>query len=284
MNEKKNTIANTLIPQTNYRKQTSKLLANMDTAIIPIGKNHREKDQVTQHISDLIDTIHNVVLNKKNRTSKLKITIIDTLFQTTTGPIPSTFDALWKIIQPAILNTIKVHYLSYHIDDLLFNFDKKLTFLVTKYKRHLPYHISLTEGDDLATIAQLELIETFKAWQPIKNPDVWPLAYTRVNGAMKDHIRYISKSDPTRFYDWVVDAANLYLAVNNDNSHESTIENSAELDRALSSLTQKEANIVTLYINDDLTFKEISKKLHMSESQISRIYKAATKKIKTILI
>ena len=147
----------------------------------------------------------------------------------------------------------------------------------------MPYHISLTEGDDLTTIAQLELIETFKAWQPSKNPDIWPLAYTRVNGAMKDHIRYISKSDPTRFYDWVVDAANLYLAVNNDNSHESTIENSAELDRALSSLTQKESQIVTLYINEDLTFKDISKKLNISESQISRIYKAATKKIKAIL-
>ena len=101
---------------------------------------------------------------------------------------------------------------------------------------------------------------------------------------MKDHMRYISKSDPTRFYDWVVDAANLYLAVNDDNSHESTIETSTELERALKELTPKEQNIVHLYINEDLTFAEISKRIKLSESQISRIYKQATKKIKTYSI
>ena len=100
---------------------------------------------------------------------------------------------------------------------------------------------------------------------------------------MKDHIRYISKSDPTRFYDWITDAANLYLAVNEDNSHESQIENSSELERALKVLNEKEKKIVKLYVNDDLTFSEISKKIQLSESQISRIYKQALKKIKELL-
>ena len=100
---------------------------------------------------------------------------------------------------------------------------------------------------------------------------------------MKDHIRYISKSDPTRFYDWVTDAANLYLAVNEDNSHESEIENSSELERALKVLNEKEKKIVTLYVNEDLTFSEISKQIQLSESQISRIYKQALKKIKEVL-
>ena len=109
------------------------------------------------------------------------------------------------------------------------------------------------------------------------------MAYTRVNGAMKDHIRYISKSDPTRFYDWVSDAANLYLAVSNDNSYEETIENSTELDRALDSLSEKEQKIVILYLNKDLTFKQISEKIDLSESQVSRIYKESVKKIKEIL-
>ena len=112
---------------------------------------------------------------------------------------------------------------------------------------------------------------------------MWPLAYMRINGAMKDHIRYISKSDPTRFYDWVTDAANLYLAVNHDNAYESSIENSTELERALTHLNNKEKTIVKLYINQDLTFGEIAKRISLSESQISRIYKGAVKKIKAIL-
>ena len=94
----------------------------------------------------------------------------------------------------------------------------------------------------MQTIAQLELIETFKAWNPAKNPDIWPLAYTRINGH-ESHMRYISKTDPTRFYDWVVDAANLYLAVNDDNSHESSIETSTELERALKELYQKKEKL-----------------------------------------
>ena len=210
--------------------------------------------------------------------------IFDALFQSTKKSVSDEFEAVWKLIETPVLNQIKVTFLTTSIDLFLMNYEKQLQFLVNKYKRHLPQHISITEGDEsLQTIAQLELIETFKAWNPAKNPDIWPLAYTRINGAMKDHMRYISKADPTRFYDWVVDAANLYLAVNDDNSHESNIETSNDLERALKELSPKEQKIVTLYINEDLTFSEISKKIKLSESQISRIYKQATKKIKTLL-
>ena len=41
--------------------------------------------------------------------------------------------------------------------------------------------------------------------------------------------------------------------------------------------------IVIFYLNEDLTFNEISKRINLSESQISRIYKQAIKKIKEIL-
>ena len=58
----------------------------------------------------------------------------------------------------------------------------------------------------------------------------------------------------------MVDAANLYLAVNNDNSHELNIENNAELERALEKLNQKEKTIIKMYINEDQTFKNISHK------------------------
>ena len=76
---------------------------------------------------------------------------------------------------------------------------------------------------------------------------------------MKDHIRYISKSDPSRFYDWVTDAAQLYLSINEDNSHELKIENSSDLSTALKVLNEKEKKVVILYIKDDMTFSDIEK-------------------------
>jgi RNA polymerase sigma factor (sigma-70 family) len=279
----KNNIASTLIPQSNYRKYSNKQLNHLNTDIPPIGKTPPEKKQIIEEIKHMIILIHEVVIKRSHSGNTLQKKITQALFQTTKEPVPINHHDIWKIIQAPILNVIKVHYLNHHIESFLLAYEQQLGFLINKYKRHLPQHVSYVEGDDLKTIAQLELIETFKAWNPTKNKDIWPLAYTRINGAMKDHIRYISKSDPTRFYDWVTDAANLYLAINDDNSHESEIENSSELNRALKELNEKERKIVTMYINEDLTFSEISKRIKLSESQISRIYKQAIKKIKSIL-
>tara|TARA_Y100000590_G_C15513124_1_gene936151 strand:+ start:109 stop:963 length:855 start_codon:yes stop_codon:yes gene_type:complete len=283
MSEKKNNIASTLIPQSNYRKSTAKELASLDTNISPIGKNHPEKKELIEKINELIALIHEVLLKKEHTGSTLQKKISALLFQNTTKNIPTDLHETWKLIEVHVLNFIKVHYLNIHIESFIIAYEQQVGFLVNKYKHHLPQYISFVEGDDLKTIAQLELIETFKAWHPSKNHDIWPLAYTRINGAMKDHIRYISKSDPTRFYDWVTDAAHLYLAINEDNSHESHIENSSELDRALKELNEKEKKIVRLYVTEDLTFSEISSRINLSESQISRIYKQALKKIKNIL-
>ena len=100
------------------------------------------------------------------------------MFQSSKNKVPQDYEGIWKLIELPILNQIKVHFLTSSIELFLNNYEKQVSFLVNKYKRHLPHHISLTEGDDLKTIAQLELIETFKAWNPAKNPDIWPLAYT----------------------------------------------------------------------------------------------------------
>lgn len=283
MATEKNNIASTIIPQSNYRKSSNKQLVNLNTNIPPIGKAYKEKNQIIEEVKHLIILIHEVVLKRSHSGTALQKKITNALFQPTKQTISKDPHETWKMVQEPILNIIKVHYLNHHIESFLLAYEQPLGFLINKYKRHLPQHVSYVEGDDLKTIAQLELIETFKTWNPTKNSDIWPLAYMRINGAMKDHIRYISKSDPTRFYDWVTDAANLYLAINDDNSHESKIENSSELERALKELTNKERIIVTMYINEDLTFSEISTRIDLSESQISRVYKQAIKKIKSIL-
>ena len=54
MSEKKNNIASTLIPQSNYRKSTAKELASLDTNISPIGKKHPEKKGLIEKINELI--------------------------------------------------------------------------------------------------------------------------------------------------------------------------------------------------------------------------------------
>lgn len=283
MPSEKSNIASTIIPQSNYRKSNNKKLNQLKTDLPPIGKNHTEKENIIEKIKTQIILIHEVVLKRSHSGTALQKKITNELFQSTKKTISNDLHEVWKLIETPVTNIIKVHYLNNHIESFILAYEQQVGFLINKYKRHLPQHVSSIEGDDLKTIAQLELIETFKAWNPSKNQDIWPLAYTRINGAMKDHIRYISKSDPTRFYDWVTDAANLYLAVNEDNSHEAQIENSSELDRALKELTEKERKVVTMYVNEDLTFNEISKRIKLSESQISRIYKQAIKKIKTIL-
>ena len=279
----KNQLASTYIPQSNYRNKTNKDLTKINIEISPIGDNYEHKIELKKRIISLINIIHKIIFSDESSSKKLENKIFNELFKKTKKEFPEDIDKLWDQIKTNICNLIKVHYLTYHVDIILNKFEEKLNFLVFKYKRYLPQHVSLVEGDDLKTIAQLELLETFKAWDPLKRDDLWPLAYTRINGAMKDHIRYISKSDPTRFYDWVTDAANLYLAVNNDNSYEEKIENSSELSRALKILSDKEKKIVIFYLNEDLTFNEISKRINLSESQISRIYKQAIKKIKTEL-
>ena len=239
MTTQKNKLSSSIIPQSNYRKSTGKKLTTLNTTL-PLLDHPINKTDIVNKIISLINIIHHVVFKKDYKGTSLQKKIIDQLFQKTNTKISLDLETIWKTIEHPILNIIKIHYLEKYMETLILTYEQQVGFLINKYKRHLPQHISLVEGDDLTTIAQLELIETFKAWNPNKNPDIWPLAYTRINGAMKDHIRYISKSDPTRFYDWINNAASLYLAINNDNSHETKIENNVELERALKELNEKE--------------------------------------------
>ena len=191
-----------------------------------------------------------------------------------------SLDTIWDEIQSKIINKTKYLLLQYHSQDILDHFAQKINFITLKYTRYLPSHVASSEKDDLKTISQLEFLETVKSWDPNKSDNIWSLAYTRVTGAMKDHIRYISKADPSRFYDWVVDAGYLLVSYNNHSEFETKIETSLQLTQAMDSLTQREQYIVTSYAKKDMTFQQISKELNISESQISRIYKSALEKIK----
>jgi RNA polymerase sigma factor (sigma-70 family) len=126
----------------------------------------------------------------------------------------------------------------------------------------------------------LEFVETFKVWDPKKADTIWPLAYTRINGAMKDHIRYITRSDPSRLYDWVTEAAYIYTLTSEDHNFADKIESGIELNQAMEVLSFREKRILVAYVKKDETFQTIAKKLRLSESQISRIYNKSIEKLR----
>ena len=53
------------------------------------------------------------------------------------------------------------------------------------------------------------------------------------------------------------------------------------LGEALELLTEKEKKVVTLYYYEDLTLKEISNILEVSESRVSQLHTRALQKMKT---
>tara|TARA_A100001015_G_scaffold22087_1_gene25048 strand:+ start:10923 stop:11525 length:603 start_codon:yes stop_codon:yes gene_type:complete len=192
-------------------------------------------------------------------------------------------DKLWDKIGIKIVNFLKVFLIENHVVDIMKHFSRRLIGVVRGYCRHLPLHVIESEGDDLKTISQLELLETIKVWDSINNEDVWPLAQARIVGAMRDHIRYLTRTDPTRVYDWILDSASDYMSAKKETHYVDTIDNDDQLDQALAVLSDKERRVVLSHAKQDLTFKVIGEQLKLSESQASRIYKQAIVKMRKVM-
>jgi len=192
-------------------------------------------------------------------------------------------DSVWKKIGSKIINYVKVVVLEKHLEVVNEFFLERLTIIIRRYSRTLPLHVLDTESEDLKTIAQLELIESIKAWDPINNDEVWPLAQMRMLGAMRDHIRYLSKADPTRVYEWVNDQASNYINSKTPVDHSTSFAMKDEIKQAMKQLEQREQFIIYAHVKLDLTFKVIGKQVDLSESQVSRVYKKAISKLKKII-
>ncbi len=191
---------------------------------------------------------------------------------------------LWEKAQDHITNFLKVYVLKSYVDQILFFYENRILMVVRKYSKNLPSYVVDSEVDDLYTIAQLEFLETIKVWVPYNHPEVWPLAQMRMLGAMKDHIRHISRSDPTRTYDWIANAAHLYIGFNKKADFFESFDRSDQLTRAMKNLTSREKKVVIAHTYEDLTFKTIGDRINISESQVSRIYKKAIEKVKKEII
>lgn len=186
-------------------------------------------------------------------------------------------------VDERIISGIKRYLLQKFPKEILKKFQPQLSALIGRYMSHLPRHVVSQESDDLSNVARLELFESIKSWDPRKNPKVWPLAQQRITGAMKDHIRYLTKSDPSRIYEWITNAAYLFMSVEESPHFEHKIEDGFQLDKAMRNLNEQERQVVVMYYKDNRTFKDIAKMVGLSESQVSRICKTATRKMKEII-
>ena len=190
---------------------------------------------------------------------------------------------LWSKIGHNIINIVKIHILENNIQDIFRFFSNKLNMIRRRYSRQLPYHVVESEADDLDVIAQLELVETIKVWNSIENEDLWPLAQARIVGAFRDHIRYLTKTDPTRVYEWVVGQAQSYISSRSQRDHVKQYDLKDQLRFAMKELSERERWVIRAHTKQDLTFKVIGEQIGLSESQVSRIYKKAVTKIKQVI-
>ncbi|MBD98110.1 MAG: sigma-70 family RNA polymerase sigma factor [Candidatus Marinamargulisbacteria bacterium] len=193
------------------------------------------------------------------------------------------YNKQWSENALAIANHLKLAILKEHHAAVLSTFQTRMNRILYTYLQHLPRHVRDSEKEDLQTIVMIEFFETIKVWNPERHNSVWPLAYQRINGAMRDHIRFVTRTDPTRFYEWVNTAANMYLVIQENNTFEAAMDNTYDLQSVLQLLDAREQEIVIAHALHDQTFKKISKKVHLSESQVSRIYNKSIKKIHDIL-
>ena len=124
----------------------------------------------------------------------------------------------WGAAKLNVINYLKVQLLQHYIEDVFSFYQNRLNIVVYMYIRQLPNYVADREIDDLKTISSLEFVESIKAWDIEKSDDVWPYAQLRIKGALKDHIRYITKSDPSRVYEWISDAAHMFQLIEKEES------------------------------------------------------------------
>ena len=188
----------------------------------------------------------------------------------------------WKSIAGKIELDLKEYLIGKYHDTVYDVFSERIQKLVNKYLNHLPSHIRNNEKDDLGNIAKIEFLACIRAWEPDRN-NIWPFAYSRISGAMRDHLRFMTKADPSRIFEWITNAANLYMSINSSTEFHNQIDDGITLNSAINELSPMEQKIVIMRYKNDLTFKEIGDVINLSDSQVSRIYKECLKKLKKII-
>ena len=186
-----------------------------------------------------------------------------------------------KEVEDRIVSILREEFTK-HSSETLEKYKNQINATVRWYVSPLPRHIQKHEADDLASEAKIAFVECLKGWDPRKG-QLWTYVSVRLKGAMQDYLRKRGGDPVAGIYEYVSSAANVYMAFNKKSIAHEEIDKTLHLDSALKDFSDKERAVIEGYYQKDMTFKEIGKKIGLSESQVSRICKDATIKLKQAL-
>ncbi|HTY13360.1 MAG TPA: sigma-70 family RNA polymerase sigma factor [Candidatus Omnitrophota bacterium] len=181
-------------------------------------------------------------------------------------------------IEDRIIRAIRGEFLK-HSDEVLQKYQKQIQSSVSWYVQTLPSHIKNSEADDLASEAKIAFVDALKTWDP-RRGELWSYVSIRLKGSMQDYLRRKKMDQVSGMYEWINSAAYVYMAFNREAIVGDNVDDLLHVDTALKVLDDKEKFVVENYYKKDMTFKEIGKVIGLSESQVSRICKEATRKMK----
>ena len=181
-------------------------------------------------------------------------------------------------IEDRIINILRTQFLK-HTDEVLEKYQTKINTLVRWYIGKLPHHIKKGEADDIASEAKIAFIDALKTWDPRKG-ELWTYVSVRLKGSMQDYLRKRGGDPVAGMQEWISSAAHLYLAFNKQIIYKEKIDDTLHIEYAMKILDDKERAVINGYYKNDKTFKEIGKDIGLSESQVSRICKEATTKMR----
>lgn len=188
-----------------------------------------------------------------------------------------------KEIEDKIVDIMREHFLKF-TDEVVEKYKNQINSAVKWYISSLPRHIARSESDDLFSEAKIAFIDALKTWDP-RIGELWPYVSFRLKGAMQDYLRKRGTDPVAGLYEWITSAANVYMAFKpTEVVHEKAGEFlHIDIESAMKELSDNEKAVIKGYYKEDKTFKEIGKEIGLSESQVSRIGKIATDKIKKAL-
>ena len=181
-------------------------------------------------------------------------------------------------IEDRIVSAMREKFLQYS-DEVLGKYKDQINNTVRFYVSTLPAHIKSSEADDLSSEAKIAFVDALKTWDPRKG-ELWGYVSLRLKGSMQDYLRKKKMDQISGMYEWINSAAYVYMAFNREAIVSDQVDDLLHVDSALKVLTDKEKSVVERYYKNDKTFKEIGEEIGLSESQVSRICKEATRKMR----
>lgn len=182
-----------------------------------------------------------------------------------------------KEVEDRIVSLIREQFLK-HSDETLEKYKNQIESTVKWYVSTLPRHIAKSEADDLESEAKIAFVNCLKTWDP-RFGDLWPYVSVRLKGSMQDYLRKRGTDPVAGLYEFITSAANVHMAFNRKEIAHVEMD-ALNVESAIKDFSDKEKTVLKEYYEKDKTFKEIGKDIGLSESQVSRICKEATVKLK----